>query len=123
MMISIEEMQLMLDDIAAEFPGEFFDELNGGILLLPEAKQHKKSKDNDLFILGEYHRSLDMGRYITIYYRSFVNVYGHLDKEALMKKLRETVKHEFRHHLESLAGANDLEIIDEENIEDYLSGS
>lgn len=122
-MISIEEMQLMLDDIAAEFPEAFFEELNGGILLLPEAKQHKKSKDNDLFILGEYHRSLEMGRYITIYYRSFVNVYGQLSREALKNKLKDTVKHEFRHHLESLAGANDLEIIDEQDIDHYLNSS
>jgi hypothetical protein len=121
-MISIEEMQLMLDDIAAGFPKEFFEELNGGILLLPGVKQHKKSRDNDLFILGEYHRSPDMGRYISIYYRSFINVYGHLAKEELKNKLKDTVKHEFRHHLESLAGANDLEIIDELNLDEYLNG-
>jgi phage terminase small subunit len=122
-MISIEEMQFMLDDIASEFPQEFFEELNGGILLLPEAKQHKKSKDNDLFILGEYCHSLELGRYIAIYYRSFIHVFGQLEKDALKYKLKETVKHEFRHHLESLAGVNDLEIIDEENIEQYLNGS
>ena len=121
-MISIDEMQIMLDDIAGSFPPEFFEELNGGIILLPEAKRHEKSRDNDLFILGEYHRGGSMGRYISIYYGSFMRVYGYLGNSQLREKLNNTVRHEFRHHIESLAGERDLEIIDSEYIADYLTG-
>jgi hypothetical protein len=32
------------------------------------------------------------------------------------------VKHEFRHHIESLAGDQDLEIIDSQYIAEYLTG-
>jgi hypothetical protein len=35
--------------------------------------------------------------------------------------LISTLKHEFRHHLESLAGDRSLEIKDEAFIEDYLN--
>jgi hypothetical protein len=121
-MISIEEMQSMLDNIAAEFPAEFFKELNGGIILLPEVKRHEKSVGDDLFVLGEYNRGGSMGRYITIYYGSFIKVYGNLAGDRISEKLRSTVRHEFRHHIESLAGTDDLDRIDRKYIADYQTG-
>ena len=36
-MIDIDEVQDMLDDLAEEMPEIFYKDLNGGILLLPEA--------------------------------------------------------------------------------------
>jgi hypothetical protein len=121
-MISIEEMQSMLDDIADALPEEFYEKLNGGIILLPEAKIHEKSRANDLFILGEYTRGGGMGRYISIYYGSFACVYGHLGNDTIREKLDNTVRHEFRHHFESLAGARDLDVIDSQYIAEYLTG-
>ena len=120
-MISLEEMEAMLDEIAEGFPQELYKELNGGIVLLPEAKLNAVGRNNDLYILGEYHAGGNMGRYIAIYYGSFLQVYGHLSKEALRKQLIHTLKHEFTHHLESLAGERGLEIKDAEYIRDYLN--
>jgi len=120
-MLSIEEMDTMLDEIATELPSEFYKELNGGIILLPEAKLHNKSVGNDLYILGEYHRDRSLGRFIAIYYGSFSNVYGHLSKEQLKEQLKHTINHEFRHHLESLAGERELEIEDAHDIANYLN--
>ncbi len=119
-MITIAQMQDMLDDIAAELPQELYKELNGGILLLPEAKKHEKG--GDIYILGEYYRGGPMGRYIVIYYRSFLKVHGHLGEKQFKKELRATVRHELRHHIESLAGSDDLERIDEENIARMTEG-
>jgi hypothetical protein len=121
-MVTIEEMQTMLDGIAAEFPPEFFEELNGGIILLPEARHHDEDPDGDLYTLGQYNRGGGLGRYISIYYGSFMRVYGHLSSEKIMEKLRSTVRHEFRHHIESLAGNDDLERIDRKYIADYKTG-
>ena len=119
-MISLEEMEVMLDEIASGFPEGLYRELNGGILLLPEAKLNPISKDKDLYILGEYHIDRNMGRYIIIYYGSFLQIYGHLGREALKEQLIHTLKHEFTHHLESLAGERGLEIEDDQYIKDYL---
>ena len=119
-MIAIEEMEAMLDEMTAEFPPELFKSLNGGILLLPEAKQHPKSKGNDLYIMGEYHRNASLGRYIVIYYGSFVQVHRHLTRPQLKEQLLKTLKHEFTHHLESLAGERDLEEKDERDIAAYM---
>lgn len=119
-MVSIDEMQLMLDNIAEELPKEFYIQLNGGIILMPQAKRHEKSGAAGLFILGEYYSGGNMGRYIAIYYGSFVRVYGQLTKEQLAGQLTSTLKHEFRHHLESLAGERGLEIEDEQFLKEYL---
>jgi len=119
-MISIEKVESMLDEIAEELPKEFFKDLNGGILLLPEVKMHSKSLNNDLYILGEYNRNIQLGRYIVIYYGSFSKVFGHLDKDKLKEQLKSTLRHEFRHHIESLAGERGLEIKDEQDLFRYL---
>ncbi len=119
-MVTIEEMQAMLDEIAESLPRAFYKQLNGGIILLPQKKLSKNAIAGDLFILGEYHRDANLGRFIAIYYGSFVQVYGNLSKERLKEKLTSTLKHEFLHHLESLAGERELEIEDARNIEEYL---
>jgi len=119
-MIPIEEMEAMLDEIAAELPQELYKDLNGGIILLPEIKLHSMNKESDLYILGEYHRNGNLGRFITIYYGSFSFVHGRLPKEQLKEQLRKTLKHEFRHHVESLAGERDLEIEDAQVIAEYI---
>ena len=117
-MLSIEETEKMLDEIAVGFPPEIFQELNGGIILLPEAKRNPAGYN--LYILGEYTSGGSLGRYISIFYGSFASVYGHLDTEQLREKLVHTLKHEFTHHVESLAGEKGLEIKDAEFLADYL---
>ena len=119
-MLTIEEMEIMLDELSQEFPPVFYEKLNGGIILLPETKLHPKHKRNDLFIMGEYHHNREMGRYIVIYYGSFIRVHGRLSNEAIKENLRKTLRHEFRHHIESLAGDKGLIKKDIEDINEYL---
>lgn len=107
-----EEFLEMLEEISEELPPEFFEELNGGIIMRPEEKLHPESTAPPLWIMGEYIHGSVLGRYINIYYGSFMSIHGNLNREALKKKVRHTVLHEFRHHLESLAGEKDLEIED-----------
>jgi predicted Zn-dependent protease with MMP-like domain len=119
--ISIDKVQNILDDLAEELPIEFYKELNGGILLLPEAKRSPYAKGDDLYILGEYQVSHSMGRLIKIYYGSFMKLFGYMSAEELKGKLRHTLRHEFTHHLESLAGEKGLEIKDAQFINKYLN--
>lgn len=120
-MISIDEVQSILDGLAEELPKEFYRDLNGGILLLPEEKISPYARGSDLYILGEYQRGGSMGRLIKIYYGSFDRLCGNMDREALTQQLRHVLRHEFTHHMESLAGERGLEIKDEQQIEKYLS--
>jgi len=119
-MMTIDEMQDVLDRLAEELPEIFFKELNGGIVLLPEAKESEYSRSKDLYTLGEYHRGGAMGSYIKIYYGSFTRLFGHLPDETMEKELRKTLRHEFRHHLEFLGGERGLEKEDANYIRGYL---
>jgi len=111
-LLTFEEVGDILDVIAEELPKEFFRGLNGGILLLPEACQDEDDSAHDLYTLGEYVHD-EMGRYIIIYYGSFAALYEDLPPEKLRKEIKETLIHEFTHHIESLAGESGLEIKDE----------
>lgn len=119
-MISLAEFNRILSEAADEMPPDFFDELNGGIRLLPEWKIHPEAVHGDLFILGEYHYDSVMGRYIVIYYGSFMRTYGNLEESLLRERIVHTLKHEFRHHLESMGGTKELEIEDKDQIGKYL---
>ncbi|HWQ78812.1 MAG TPA: metallopeptidase family protein [Anaerovoracaceae bacterium] len=122
-MISIDEAEKILDEVASGLPEEIFEELNGGIILLPEAELDPQSRKNDdLYILGEYHSGGGLGRYISIYYGSFERLFGDMSRDKFKKELEITLKHELTHHLESLAGERDLEKEDDRFMEDYLTG-
>ncbi|MCL2627255.1 MAG: metallopeptidase family protein [Oscillospiraceae bacterium] len=120
-LITIDEMNIILDEIAADFPEDIFKELNGGVSLLDEVKRNEKDTGGRLYILGEYHRN-QMGRYIVLYYGSLCAVYGNISKERYRKHLKDVLAHELTHHWESLAGERDLEIKDEINMDKYLRG-
>ena len=119
-MITIEEAQDILDEIAEGLPHQFFEELNGGILLLPNAVKSDYDVADDLYVLGEYCYSPSMGRYINIYFGSFEALFANCSRKKIVRELRETLLHEFTHHLESLAGEKDLEIEDEIQLQAYL---
>ena len=117
-MVDIDRVGEILDELAEELPYEFYNELSGGILLLPEMKQSPHGED--LCIMGEYSVS-QSGRMIKIYYGSFERMYGWMDEAQLREKLREVLRHEFRHHIEGLAGERGLEIEDEKQLREYFA--
>lgn len=118
---SIDEVHKILNEIAEEIPAEFFNKLNQGIILLPEYKLHPNSKKtNKLYVMGEYTKNVT-GRQIKLYYGSFKEVYNGISSELLKERLKDTLLHEFTHHLESLAGEHGLEIKDANTLEKYLN--
>lgn len=113
-------MNEILDEIVDELPEEVFEKLNGGISLVDTTKLSKSDPDGGLYTLGEYHHN-QMGRYISLYYGSICAVHGSKNHKQLKESLRKLVGHELIHHLESLAGARDLEIKDKMDLDEYLS--
>ena len=120
-MVSIDRAQELLDEIAEELPTEFFDGLNGGIILSNEAKVHSESVDDDLFILGEYEWDHFLGSIIILYYGSFKEVFGNMSETKIKKELRKTLLHEFTHHLEARGGVNELERKDRRYLNEYIN--
>ena len=119
-MYTFEECGEMLDEIADSMPYELYRDLNGGISLLPETKLHPQALHGDLFIRGEYIRN-SLGNAIVFFYGSIMRVYGNVGREELYRQLTRILHHEVRHHNEYLAGADDLEYYDDEQISKYLA--
>ncbi len=65
---------------------------------------HPDRLADDLYIMGTYSTSPVMGKQIVIYYGSFTKTMPYADEEALRLKIRDTLRHEFRHHMETRAG-------------------
>ncbi|HHX04012.1 MAG TPA: metallopeptidase family protein [Tissierellia bacterium] len=119
---SFEEVRELLGECMDELPEVFFKELNLGVVLSEHAKPHPLRRGDDLYILGEYHRTR-LGRQIVLYYGSFMKLFPYLPREQLKGRLRSTLRHEFRHHLEFLAGDYSLVRQDKEQLEQYLERS
>jgi len=117
-MVTIDAVEGMLGQIMEEIPQMYFQRLNGGVNLLEECKEHPQSKGN-LYIMGEYCVRRDLGRYINIYYGSFMRAYAYAPEELLRRKLRDSLLHELTHHLESLAGERDLVVKDQMDLAEY----
>ena len=118
MILSFDQVGDLLDEMAEEFPQEFYADLNGGISLLPEAREDPEGED--LYIMGEYCNDM-MGRYIVLYYGSFAALAQQEEwtEEDWEDELYTTLAHEFTHHIEGLAGERGLEIRDELEMEQY----
>ena len=118
-MLTFDEVGALLDDMAEEFPPVFFNELNGGVCLLPEARPDPEFPPGEMYILGEYCNDM-MGRYINLYYGSFATLAEREEwtQEDWEDELWETFSHEFTHHMEGLAGERGLEIKDEAFLEE-----
>lgn len=107
-MMDFEQAGCALDELIENLPEGIFKELNGGVNLIEE---ERKSEDGR-FTLGTYFVN-GMGRYIEIYYGSFVGLYGEMDNELFLKRLKKTLNHELTHHVENMAGDRSLERWDE----------
>ena len=118
MILSFDQVGDLLDEMAEEFPEEFYQDLNGGISLLPETVEDPAGED--LYIMGEYCNDM-MGRYINLYYGSFAALaqQENWTEEDWEDELYTTLAHEFTHHVEGLAGERGLEIKDERELEQY----
>jgi hypothetical protein len=116
-MLTFEEAQIALDEIADALPQAIFAGLNGGYVLTDETMV-----DNDgLYILGQYHvEPLGLGRYVTVHYGSICEIYGYLSPRGFRDKLKHVLHHELTHHLESLAGDRSLEVQDAVDRARYL---
>lgn len=118
--MDIDRFTEMADEIANSLPQEFFRGLNGGVLILERELLHPDSQPTaPLYIMGQYTNSRMMGKYISVYYGSFAKTYPYLSDEALRERLRQTIVHEFRHHLEALSGKRELELEDARQLADY----
>ena len=70
MVLTIDEVNDILDEMAEGFPEVLFEELNGGVNLLEEAMPDPEFPEGEMYIMGEYCTDM-LGQYINLYYGSF----------------------------------------------------
>ena len=117
MILSIDRCYDILDRLVEEYPPQLLDSLNGGILLLEEAMPDPEAGE-DVFIMGEYCWD-ELGRYIVLYYGSFVELLSEENEGVWEDELRVTLRHELTHHVEGLAGERSLEYRDSAQLEEF----
>ena len=115
----------VLAEMVDELPPEFMRGLQG-VHAIEEAKPEEDFVD--VWRLGEY---LDpgseqflgagegLGRHVALYYGSFVHVAAGDPEFDWEDEMWETLTHELRHHVESLAGDDSLNIEDEVVARDF----
>ncbi|EGS31690.1 MAG: metallopeptidase family protein [Peptoniphilus sp. oral taxon 375] len=120
-MFTIEEVQELLDEAALRLPQGIFDGLTGGVVLSEEEVYHPDDLNHDLLIMGQYQVD-SFGARIMIYYGSLMKVYGNESRGFLYQEVEKLLHHELRHHIERLAGVNDLAEEDAVFLEGYRKG-
>ena len=117
MILTIDQANDLLDEMAEGFPDVLFDELNGGVNLLEEALPDPEFPEGEMYILGEYCDDL-LGRYINLYYGSFAALAERedWDQDTWEEELRTTLSHELTHHMEGRGGLHDLDDRDAEEL-------
>ena len=120
MILTIDEVNDLLDDMADAIPECLFDGLNGGVNLLEEAEPDPEFPPGEMYILGEYRDDL-LGDYINLYYGSFAAIAEReeWDDETWEQELRVTLAHELTHHMELRSGLHALDDRDEEELEAF----
>ncbi len=123
--MSFEEFREMVAEMLDEIPQEFLRGL-AGVHVLPEARVEPDY--DDVYRMGEY---LDpgaedflgagegLGRHVAIYYGSFVAIADGDPDFDWEDEAWETLTHELRHHVESLAGEDWLVQDDVERARDF----
>lgn len=123
-MISMNEYQKIISDLMDELPPEFFRELSGGVIVSEAVVIPDYAENNDLYTLGLYKIFSPGVRQIILYKGSFDRAYPYANEAEAREILRGVLRHEFRHHLEFLAGIHDatsLEAADEREKREYLA--
>ena len=115
-----DQMGNWLEEIAAQFPDAFFEDLDGGIQLEEAALPDQNFPDGQMYVLGEYRHNM-LGRYIVLYYGSFVKLYHDYDEEEWQEEIFATIAHEFTHHMEDTAGLHALDDKDLEFLREALA--
>ncbi|MBE6726479.1 MAG: hypothetical protein E7576_15010 [Ruminococcaceae bacterium] len=122
-MITLEEYREILSELMDELPEEFFRDLNGGVIVSEALAIPDYARGNDLYTLGQYLVYSGM-RQIVMFKGSFDRLHPQAGAEEARVLLRGILRHEFRHHLESLGGVRNstsLEAEDARKKAEYLA--
>ncbi|MBN2221365.1 MAG: metallopeptidase family protein [Vallitaleaceae bacterium] len=88
-----------------EIPPVLLEGLNLGVIVSPRIEY--SDEGSQFIVMGHYVKSR-IGKQIILYYGSFLHFYQGKSTKAWKRKILATIKHELTHHIEALAGQEDL---------------
>lgn len=103
-MLTFEDFAKIVKEEVELLPEYVHEKLDGGVLADSSVYLHPKRVADDLYILGTYSVDPVFGKQIVLYYGSFAATLKDEPEMVYRSKIRETVRHEFLHHLETRAG-------------------
>lgn len=123
--VTFEEFEKMIEEMVGDIPEQFMEGLQG-VHVLPD--EVVEDEFEDVVRMGEY---LDpgpadflgggegLGRHVAIYYGSFAVIASSDPEFDWEEEAWETLTHELRHHVESLAGEDWLVQDDEREASEF----
>ena len=113
-MITLEEYKQIIEELLDELPEEFFRELSGGVTVSEALVIPDYAKAGDLYTMGQYQVSYGV-RQINMFKGSFDRAYPDADAARARELLRGILRHEFRHHMESLGSIHNSSSLEAED--------
>lgn len=113
-MITTEQYNHIITELLDELPEEFFRELSGGVIVSEAMVIPDYAQGNDLYTMGQYQIYSGI-RQIVMFRGSFNSAHPNVDLFEAKNLLRGILRHEFRHHLEFLAGIHNSSSLDAED--------
>ncbi len=119
--MTFDEFEQLIAEMVDEVPEQFMRGLQG-VHVLPDTRR-EEGYDEDVFRMGEYMdpgsedflgTGEGIGRHVAIYYGSFREIASQDPDFDWEDEAWETLTHELKHHVESLAGEDFLVQEDDE---------
>ncbi len=112
--MTLDAFTEMAHRVVDEIPPVLCRGLSGGFLVVPQ-----RMTDQGYLVLAHYVSEGSLGSRVVFYYGSFREMLAEEPPEVWEAELRETAWHEIRHHVENLAGVDDLGMEDDLQMEEW----
>lgn len=101
--MTYDEFCQIAEKMIENLPPKLFEKLNGGVNVV-----RRKKEDGEYVLMGEYVEDPIMGNTVYLYYGTFAEELKGAKHSEWVEEIEETLLHELRHHIESLAGVDYL---------------
>lgn len=109
--MDVDEFGRRLEAMIDRVPETILRRLNGGVTVSEETRR-RPGDPPGVFILGEYVTHPHLGALVVLYHGSFARLFRGEPGEVWEREMWDTLRHELRHHVEGIAGVDDLEVED-----------
>jgi len=113
---SLAEFKHIVQDMVEDIPPEFLAGLAG---VFTRAEEKRSEELPGIYTLGEYIVQPPLPPHVFLYYGSFRRLFSSAGSQQLQAQIWETLTHEVRHHVETLAGAHALADADDIQLARY----